>query len=206
MTIIVAVKTDEKIIIGADKRVTEDDTIVSDESSKIIVKNLPIYKYNDELVPDEQFLIAFSGVYSLFELLKTFNPPKKDYDNSFIDYLYMKFIPALNSHLQDYNFIRNYNNGQTGVEWELLLAYRNQLFRVEFNLGICEVTTPYYAIGAPRDIALGSLYTTKQDEYITSNGYKVATAIRACAAHNILCNDDFELYTIDTDGKIEQYR
>ena len=39
MTIIVAVKTDEKIIIGADKRVTEDDTIVSDESSKIIVKN-----------------------------------------------------------------------------------------------------------------------------------------------------------------------
>lgn len=205
MTIIVAVKTDERIIIGADKRVTEDDTIVSENTSKILVKDLTVESFikNNEY---EQFLIAFSGVTSLLELLKTFTPPHKDANDSFMEYLYKIFIPKLNSHLQNYNFIKNYNNGQTGVEWELLIAYKHQLFLVEFNLGIVEINTPYYATGAPRDIALGSLYTTSQDDSITSNGYKVATAIRACAAHHVLCNDDFELYTINTDGKIEQYR
>ena len=204
MTIVVAVKTENKIIIGADKRVTEEDTIVSEESSKILVKDLMIDSYND--VTHEEFLIAFSGLYSLFELLKTFIPPAKKSTQPFTEYLYMFFVPALNSYLSDYNFIRNYSNGQTGVEWELLIAYRNKLFRLEFNLGICEITTAYYAIGAPRDIALGSLYTTSQDDYVTSSGYVVATAIRACAAHNILCNDDFELYTIDNQGKIEQVK
>ena len=204
MTVIVAVKKDEEIIIGADKRVTEEDTIVSDKSSKILVKDLMIDSYNG--VTHEEFLIAFSGLYSLFELLKTFIPPAKKSTQPFTKYLYMFFIPSLNSYLQDYNFIRNYSNGQTGVEWELLIAYKNRLFRVEFNLGVCEITTPYYAIGAPRDIALGSLYTNYNDHPQPLPGYMVATAIRACAAHNILCNDDFELYSIDNQGKIEQFK
>ena len=204
MTIVVAVKTENKIIIGADKRVTEEDTIVSEGSSKILVKDLMIDSYND--VTHEEFLIAFSGLYSLFELLKTFIPPAKKSTQPFTEYLYGFFVPSLNSYLQDYNFIRNYSNGQTGVEWELLIAYRNKLFRVEFNLGVYEITTPYCAMGAARDVALGSLYTTSQDDYVTSSGYVVATAIRACAAHNILCNDDFELYTIDNQGKIEQLK
>ena len=83
-------------------------------------------------------------------------------------------------------------------------SYKHQLFLVEFNLGIVEINTPYYATGAPRDIALGSLYTTSQDDSITSNGYKVATAIRACAAHNITCNDNMELYSIKSNGEINE--
>ena len=204
MTVIVAVKKDEEIIIGADKRVTEEDTIVSDKSSKILVKDLTIESY--ETITHEEFLIAFSGVYSLFELLKTFPAPLKQSKESFTEYLYRGFVPALNSYLSDYNFIRNYSNGQTGVEWELLIAYRNKLFRLEFNLGIYEITTPYYAIGAPRDIALGSLYTNYNDHPQPLPGYMVATAIRACAAHNILCNSDFELYAINEKGKIEQVK
>lgn len=202
MTIIVAVKTDEKIIIGADKRVTEDDTIVSEESSKILIKDLTIE--NSHTIKHEKFLIAFSGLYSLFELLKTFTVPLKNSNESFIEYLYDKFVPALNSYLQEYYFIRNYNNGQTGVEWELLLAYRNQLFRVEFNLGICEVTTPYYAIGAPRDIALGSLHTAMKKEKNPVEIFMVQNAIRACAAHNITCNNNMELYSIKSNGEINE--
>ena len=70
MTIIVAVKTDTKIIIGSDKRVTEDKTIVSENESKILIKELTVADYNN--ITHEKFLIAFSGAYSLFELLKTF--------------------------------------------------------------------------------------------------------------------------------------
>lgn len=203
MTIIVTVKNDEKIIIGADKRIIEDDTIVSEDSSKILIKELKIESLSK--ITKEQFLIAFTGTYSLFELLKTFTAPVKDSHDTFFEYLYKTFVPKLNSYLTKYNFTRDYN-GQNGVNWELIIAYKNSLFRVEFNLGICEITTPYYAIGAPRDIALGSLYTNFNDQPQPRPGYMVATAIRACAAHNVLCNDDFELYVVNNEGKIERVK
>lgn len=197
MTIIVTVKTDEKIIIGADKRIIEDNIIVSEESSKILIKDLTIESYNG--INHEQFLIGFSGAYSLFELLKTFTPPRKLNKDDFLEYLYKTFVPDLNSHLRKYNFIQDYN-GSEGVNWEVLIAYKNRLFRVEYNLGICEVSSHYYAIGAPRDIALGSLYTNSLDN-VTSE-YMVKTAIRACATHQTGCNDNMELYSIHKNGTI----
>lgn len=204
MTIIVALKNQDEIIIGADKRLTEDDTIVSENESKILIKEFLVDSYNG--ITYEKFVIAFSGLYSLFELLKTFDIPSKRVNESFLEYLYGTFVPKLNNHLRKYNLIREFYNGQEGVEWELLIAYQNQLFLIEFNLGVIEITTPYYAIGAPRDIALGSLYTTSQDDTITSKEDIVATAIRACATHNVSCNDNMELYCIHKTGEIEKIK
>ena len=136
MTIIVAVKTDEKIIIGTDKRIIEGNTIISEDSSKILIKELTVEAYQE--IKCEKFLIAFSGVYSLFELLKTFKVPVKDSKDTFLEYLYKTFVPRLNTHLRNYNFITDFK-GQEGVDWELLIAYKNQLFIVEYNLGIFEI-------------------------------------------------------------------
>ena len=202
MTIIVAVKTDEKIIIGADKRIIEDDVIVSEDSSKILIKELTTESY--EKGTQEQFLIAFTGAYSLFELLKTFSAPVKNSRETFLEYLYKTFVPRLNSHLNKYNFIRDYN-GQAGVNWELIIAYKNNLFLVEFNLGICEITSSYYATGSPRNIALGSLYTSN----LKSNPvelFMVKKAIQACAAHSIHVNDKMEIYSIHKTGDIKQIK
>ena len=203
MTIIVTVKTDEKIIIGADKRVTEDNIIVSEEASKILIKDLTIESYNE--ITYEQFIIAFSGIYSLFELLKTFTAPTKNSNDTFLEYLYKTFVPGLNRHLMNYNFIQTYNNGQTGVDWELIIAYKNKLFLVEYNLGIVEINTPYYATGAPRDIALGSLHTTNIKSHPVEI-FMVENAIKACAAHHTSCNDQMEIYSIHKNGQIKQIK
>lgn len=203
MTVIVAVKTDEHIIIGADKRIIEDDVIVSEDSSKILIKELTTESY--EKRTQEQFLIAFTGAYSLFELLKTFSAPVKNSRDTFLEYLYKTFVPKLNSHLNKYNFIRDYN-GQAGVNWELIIAYKNNLFLVEFNLGICEIKTDYYAAGAPRDIALGSLYTYATDSPKPIEIFMVKKAIQACAAHSIHVNDKMEIYSIHKTGDIKQIK
>ncbi|MBQ2832345.1 hypothetical protein [Methanobrevibacter sp.] len=202
MTIIVAVKTDEKIIIGTDKRVIEGDTIVSEDSSKILIKEIIVESYKE--ITHEKFLIAFSGLYSLFELLKTFKAPVKDSKDTFKEYLYKTFIPKLDQHLRSYNFIKSYNYGQEGVEWELLIAYKNQLFLVEYNLGIIEINTPYYATGTPRDIALGSLYTAMKKDTHPVEIFLVQNAIKACAAHNTTCNDHMEIYSIKSTGEIKE--
>lgn len=201
MTIVVAVKDDENIVIGADSQVTEGDMIVSEDSSKILIKELTIVSYQKHTT--ENFLIAFSGAYFLFELLKTFEIPSMEEKDTFMEYLYKSFVPRLNDYLRKYNFVRDME-GQDGVNWELLIAYKNSLFLVQFNLGILEIGTPYYAIGCATEIALGSLYTTHQDDYVTDKGYMVATAIRACAAHNMYCNDKLQLYVVDKTGKIER--
>ena len=204
MTIIVTVKTDDKIIIGTDKRITEDHTITSEESSKILIKELTTESYNK--INHEQFLIAFTGAYSLFELLKTFTAPVKNSKDNFLEYLYKQFIPKLNTHLKEYNFIRDYNNGSSGVDWEIIIAYKTRLFLIEYNLGICEITTPYYATGNPRDIALGSLYTYYHDHPRPVEIFMVKTAIKASAAHNNTCNDNMEIYTIHKTGDIKQVK
>lgn len=203
MTIIVAYKTDDKIIIGADKRVIEDKIIVSETSSKILNKELIVESYNN--LNYEHFLIGFSGAYSLFELLKTFEAPRKDSNDTFMEYLYKNFVPKLHNHLRKYNFYIDYN-GQEGVDWELLIAYKNNLFLVEFNLGVIEILASYYAIGKSKDIALGSLYTTCQEGSVTSKGYIVATAIRACAAHHTSCNNKMEIYSIKNTGEITKIK
>ena len=71
MTVIIAAKKEDEIIVGADKRVTSGDMILDENSSKIIIKEFTIENIIEPIRRDE-FLIAFSGVYSLFELLKTY--------------------------------------------------------------------------------------------------------------------------------------
>ncbi len=204
MTIIVTVKNDEKTIIGADKRLLENDIIVSENASKILIKELLISSYNH--VEYEYFLIAFSGLYSLFELLETFTVPAKEPRETFLEYLYKTLTPKLNSHLRDYNFLQQYNNGQNGVDWELIIAYKNELFLIEYTLGVCEIQTPYYATGAPRDIALGSLHTYYHDHPRPVEIFMVKKAIEACAAHHISCNNNMELYSIHKTGEIKQIK
>ena len=203
MTIIVAVKNDEKIIIGTDKRVIEGDTIISEDASKILIKELKIDQRDCSFYYDE-FLIAFSGLYSLFELLKIFEAPVMDSKSTFFEYLYGTFVPKLDTFLRKYNFMETYNNDKEGVDWELLIAYHNQLFIVEYNLGIIEIQTPYYAIGAPRDIALGSLYTSMKNDKHPVEIFMVQNAIQACAEHHLSCNNNMELYSVKSTGEIKE--
>lgn len=202
MTIIVVVKNDDKTIIGTDKRLMENNTIVSENASKILIKNLPVQDKDMEF--QEEFLIAFSGLYTLFELLKTFTVPLKSSEESFFEYLYRRFIPQLNEYLEKYDFKEEYN-GQTGVDWELIIAYKTNVFVVEYNLGICEISTPYYATGNPRDIALGSLHTSNIKAHPVEI-FMVEKAIKACAAHNNTCNNNMEIYSIKKTGEINKIK
>lgn len=200
MTVIIAAKKEDEIIVGADKRVTSGDMIFDENASKIILKEFTIENIIEPIKRDE-FLIAFSGAYSLFELLKTYKPPTMNHNDTFFKYLHQDLIPSLNAYLRKYNFIQDCN-GVDGVDWELLLVYQDKMYSIEYNLGIIEITSDYFASGTARDIAYGSLHTSRQaSRHLES---RVKKAIRACAAHSTKCNDNMDLYQskLDTDNKI----
>ena len=196
MTVIIAAKKEDEIIVGADKRVTSGDMILDENSSKIILKEFTIENIIEPIRRDE-FLIAFSGVYSLFELLKTYKPPVMNHNDTFFKYLHQDLIPSLNGYLRKYNFIQDFN-GIDGVDWELLIVYQDKMYSVEFNLGIIEITSDYFASGTARDIAYGSLHTSKHLNHLES---RVKKAIRACAAHSTKCNNHYDLYQSKPTGE-----
>lgn len=196
MTVIIAAKKEDEIIVGADKRVTSGDMILDENSSKIIIKEFTIENIIEPIRRDE-FLIAFSGVYSLFELLKTYKPPVMNHNDTFFKYLHQDLIPSLNAYLRKYNFIQDCN-GVDGVDWELLLVYQDKMYSIEYNLGIIEITSDYFASGTARDIAYGSLHTSKHLNHLES---RVKKAIRACAAHSTKCNNHYDLYQSKPTGE-----
>ena len=196
MTVIIAAKKEDEIIVGADKRVTSGDMILDENASKIIIKEFTIENIIEPIKRDE-FLIAFSGVYSLFELLKTYKPPVMNHNDTFFKYLHQDLIPSLNAYLRKYNFIQDCN-GVDGVDWELLLVYQDKMYSIEYNLGIIEITSDYFASGTARDIAYGSLHTSKHLNHLES---RVKKAIRACAAHSTKCNNHYDLYQSKPTGE-----
>jgi len=196
MTVIIAAKKEDEIIVGADKRVTSGDMILDENSSKIIIKEFTIENIIEPIRRDE-FLIAFSGVYSLFELLKTYKPPVMNHNDTFFKYLHQDLIPSLNAYLRKYNFIQDCN-GVDGVDWELLLVYQDKMYSIEYNLGIIEITSDYFASGTARDIAYGSLHTSKHLNHLES---RVKKAICACAAHSTKCNNHYDLYQSKPTGE-----
>lgn len=189
MTVIIAAKKEDEIIVGADKRVTSGDMILDENSTKILLKEFSIYK-TLEPIRRTEFLIAFSGAYSLFELLKTYHAPTMNNADTFFEYLHQDLIPSLNTYLRKYNFIQDCN-GVDGVDWDLLIVYQDKMYSIEYNLGIIEITSDYFASGTARDIAYGSLYTTKHSNHPE---LRVKKAIRACAAHSTKCNNHYDLY------------
>ena len=196
MTVIIAAKKEDEIIVGADKRVTSGDMILDENSSKIILKEFTIENIIEPIRRDE-FLIAFSGVYSLFELLKTYKPPVMNHNDTFFKYLHQDLIPSLNAYLRKYNFIQDCN-GVDGVDWELLLVYQDKMYSIEYNLGIIEITSDYFASGTARDIAYGSLHTSRHLKHTES---RVKKTIRACAAHSTKCNNHYDLYQSKPTGE-----
>lgn len=202
MTVVVAVKNDNDIMIGADKRATLGDMIASEDCSKILIKTVNVNNYPD--MDEEQILIGFSGPTSAKEILKLFEMPIKDKRETFIEYWYKKVYSELYSYLKDFENIEEYNNGQHGITWRLLIAYKNELYIVGETLEMRKIEEDYYAVGSGSEFALGSLYTTHEDSQVTSIGYTVASAIRAAAKFDTNCNDKFSLYVIDKTGRIER--
>ena len=196
MSIIIAIKAAENVIIGSDTQTTIGE-IVSNDSSKLHLINFPVEKTDSTEEHQEQFLLGVSGNFYLKDLIRSFKPPFKDDTDSFLDYMYQHFIPEFQSYLDDYRFME-YRNGGNDISSTCLIIYKTQVYRLNYNLTLEEVESEYCAIGSGSEIAYGSLHTSKNNDDIES--LMLEKALCACAEHNIYCNDTFTVYVSNKDG------
>lgn len=201
MTIVVAVKDENSIIIGADKRLTEGDLILTDNSSKILIKDMtemekPPKKHDTINIKTNKLIIGFSGEYGLYELLKAFKPPVKNPNHTFLEYYYHYLNPKLKELLNKHDKFTEFHNGKNGIDWDLIIIYNNELYNLTFSLDLLEIYDEYIAVGAGKEIAYGSLHTSKSTSFMCGDKLRemlprlwVENALNACAKHAVNCNN-----------------
>jgi ATP-dependent protease HslVU (ClpYQ) peptidase subunit len=114
------------------------------------------------------------------------------YKNTTLDHKYMvtKFIP---------NIITLFNNGiKSEIEKEkganFIIGAKDKLFEVQCDYSVLEPSDGYTSVGCGEDIAMGSLYSTKDLDIPIPNKIKIALE----AAEHISCGVQRPFHIINT--------
>lgn len=151
MTTIIGVQYDDKAIMIADSRVTDDTGRVYShpKMQKIIDKN--------------GYLIGGAGEVAPCDIaMQLWNPPKpttKDRDNLY-QFMIRKVMPSLRKCLEDngYNFNEPTDRAKDGLRFQLLIAVGGEIFDVSDDLSVCISADGLYGIGSGAPYALGALW------------------------------------------------
>jgi len=140
MTVIIAVKDGNVILMGADSASTDDS------HSQQIRRDKKIFR---KLCGNEEMLIGFAGDYRIAQRIQyEFTAPPYTYDYAdAMSYLVSAFLPALEEfYLFEKNFLE---------ECTLLIGFDKQIFKIYCDGQVSQALTDYDAIG---DTALGALH------------------------------------------------
>jgi hypothetical protein len=199
MTVIVAVKDDEGISIGADRRIVSYDAPCKAAEPKFFIKNIPIVNEENEKIDEKNVVIGVVGYMGINSYVNhSFNMPPMDIDyTDTLGYLIYAMM-MLRMELDNNNLIKCFE-GKSNSECGLLIIMDNKIFNITPTFHVLEVSEDYYAEGSAYEIALGSLYTIRN---MGDSSMKVETAIRACNEHSIYVDDNIDILKVFNDGNM----
>lgn len=106
------------------------------------------------------FLIGFSTSWRMGQLLRyAFKPPLHAPGMEATEYMATLFVDAVRDCLKAGGFARKESERETGGLF--LVGYTGRLFSIDDDYQVGETLDGYSAIGAGKQIALGSLYSTQ---------------------------------------------
>ena len=162
MTCIVAIKDKKtgKVHMGADSAASTDDQVIECSDSKIVKK--------------KGILIGIAGYAININVIKfIFEVPKHEDKVSDFSYIMKIFLPAFRKCLEDNNCTEK-ENGQLSSWSNFLLAYKGSIYTMGSDFCVIQYALPYSVIGSGGDYALGSLYTTENQNLTVKNRCKKA--------------------------------
>lgn len=151
MTTIIGIEYDDKSVIVADSRVTDDGGRVYSH---------PVMR---KIARRGSLLIAGAGEVAPCDIAQNvWVPPaltakdKKD----IYRFMIVKVMPSLRKCLVDngYNFDEAHDKKQDGQRFQFLIACGGELFDIDQDLAVMKSEEGFYAIGSGGEFALGALY------------------------------------------------
>ena len=149
MTIIVGIVDDNKVYMGCDSAISGENSINYLSESKIISKG--VNGTSDSL------LIGVAGTLRGLQLLKyQWNPPKHNGGTPDEKYIYVNVLNSIKDLFTEHSH-GAYVDEQSMCEDNYMIGYKGELYMIDFNYQVIQVTTPYCCIGSGEKYAYGAL-------------------------------------------------
>ena len=188
MSVVVAIKSGDKVYIGADSQVTKGGT-------RVTLKNVNNYKVW-KVKGADHCLMAQVGNVRDANIVRLMDGLVSDYSvfKGYIDYEYVvkKIVPDVVDELKNYGNIKD-EKYIDFIDSSFLFSYKDQLYLIGRDRSVIEVDD-YVAIGSGEDQAIGSLLSTEGEDPKT----RIIKAIKASAASDIYV--DYPIILTDTEN------
>ncbi len=148
MTCIIGLIDNEKVYMGCDSAGVAGLDISGRADQKI-------FKVGD-------FIMGFTTSFRMGQLLRyDFNPPKKPPNVDIYKYMVTKFIDEVRMCLKRGGFASKDKETEEGGTF--LVGYAKHLFRISSDYQVGQNILPFDSCGCGQSYALGSLYTTRNN-------------------------------------------
>lgn len=188
MSVVVAIKENGKVFIGADSQVTRGGT----RSTLKNPNNYKIWKVKDV----DHCLMAHVGnvrdanvIRVMDDLVTDYNVFKRHIDFEFV---VRSIVPDIINELKKYGFIKDGDHFEN-LESRFIFAYQDMLFLISSDGSVIEIDD-CVAIGSGECEAIGSLLSTDED----NPEARIVKAIKASAASDIYVDYPIVLTNTDT--------
>jgi ATP-dependent protease HslVU (ClpYQ) peptidase subunit len=169
MTCIVGIVEKEKVYIGGDSAGTAGYVQIKRKDPKVFIRGEFIIGYTSSFRMGQ--LLMFDDRFRIRE--------QKENENNF-EYMVNAFIPAIQELFNDGGYLKINNNIKEGGCF--LVGYKNNLYRIESDFQVGESIENYSSVGCGEEIALGSLFTSKDLDI--SPEEKIIKALEASAYYS----------------------
>lgn len=137
-----------------------------------------------------EFAYGFTSSFRMGDLLRyAFAPPEQTAKQGDREYLCTAWMDSLRVCMATGGFKQTENGVETVGTF--LLGYRGTLYQVCDNLQVAVAASGYDACGCGRDIAKGSLFSTKGDPR-----RRIITALRAAEAGMVVVRGPFKVVSV----------
>lgn len=173
MTCIVGLEQNGHVYLGGDSAAVEYQDIQVTTAPKIFRNG--------------KFIIGFTTSFRMGQLLQySFKPPRHPKNKSDIEYLSTAFTEAVKSIFSKYGFLSVKEGVDNGGQF--IFGYNGHIYYFDDDFHIGKPYNQFTACGSGRQIALGSLYSTK---HLKDPIKRLELALNAAAEFNICVRAPF---------------
>lgn len=144
--------------------------------------------------------VGVSGSYRASQIIQMMTVP--DWTNGTDAYFYLigPFATAVRQALVEGGEMGKNGDQRDETSLDMLVALDGRLFTIWYDFSVTESAENYAVIGRGSDLALGSLYTTRENE--TSPTYRILQALHATAHYDQSCGAPFDMLSL-VDGRFQ---
>lgn len=186
MSVVVAIKDNGRVYIGADSQVTKGGTRTTLRNPN----NYKVWRVGDApncLMASVGTLRDANVVRLMEDLVTDYNVYRDEIDYKFV---VRKIVPSIVNELKSYGFLKDEQYVES-LDSSFLFAFQDKLYKIGFDCSVVEVSD-FAAIGSGANEALGSLLSTDK----LPPKERIVRAIKASAANDIYV--DYPIILVDT--------